>query len=173
MAQLFKIALWNANGITNHKHEVELFLTFNKIDILLISESHLTTNTSFKIPQYIIYNAAHPDTERRASAGAAIIIRNGIKHHMLDKVEEACLQAASIVLEDWHGPITVSAAYCPPNYPADKQIFINYFTQLVHRFLARCDYNVKHVSWGSRLPAPERGKILHAVINELHLNHLS
>lgn len=171
--KLYKIALWNANGILNHKHEVELFLSNNKIDIMLVSESHLPTKYIFKIPHYAVYNAAHPDASRKRRAGAAIIIRQGIKHFLLGKVEMPHIQAANVVIEDWLGPLTISAAYCPPNYPANKISFTNYFNELGNRFIAGGDFNAKNVSWGSRLTAPGRGKILYAVTQELRLQYLS
>ena len=43
MAQIFKVAFWNGNGILNYKYEeFESFLILNKIDMKLISESRLT-----------------------------------------------------------------------------------------------------------------------------------
>jgi exonuclease III len=46
MAKFLMIALWNANGLAQHKDEIQLFLRHNKIDILLISETHFTTKKS-------------------------------------------------------------------------------------------------------------------------------
>lgn len=92
---------------------------------------------------------------------------------MANKVEETYLQAVSLVIEDWIGPIAVSAVYCPPNYPPNKEAFTNLFKSLGNRFLAGGDYNAKHTSWGSRLTAPGRGRILHQVKQELKLDHLS
>lgn len=77
---------------------------------------------------------------------------------------------ATMVVEDLTGKITVSAAYCPSNYPANKQILVNI---LENRFLAGGDYNTKHTSWGSRLTAPGRGKTLYELMRELRLDHLS
>jgi hypothetical protein len=39
---VYKIAAWNANGLTQHLKEVEVFLITQKIDILLVSETHFT-----------------------------------------------------------------------------------------------------------------------------------
>jgi len=44
MAKFLRIAQWNAKGLAQHKGEVQLFLQQNKIDILLVSETHFTTN---------------------------------------------------------------------------------------------------------------------------------
>jgi exonuclease III len=41
MATTVRIAAWNANGLNNHIEEITVFLEANKIDILLISESHI------------------------------------------------------------------------------------------------------------------------------------
>jgi exonuclease III len=46
MAKFLRIALWNANGLAQHKDEILLFLQHNKIDILFISETHFTTKSS-------------------------------------------------------------------------------------------------------------------------------
>lgn len=93
-----------------------MFLALYKIDILLVSVYHLTSNTNFKMPSYITYNAAHPDIDRFARAGAAVIIRQGIKHHLLSNIEILFIQATSIEIEHWIDPIVISAVYCPPNY---------------------------------------------------------
>ena len=42
------IAIWNANGISNHKNEVEIFLKNNFIDIFLISDLILQANLTLK-----------------------------------------------------------------------------------------------------------------------------
>ena len=39
-----KIALWNANGVTQHRLELQIFLIDYNIDIMLITETHFTIN---------------------------------------------------------------------------------------------------------------------------------
>jgi len=56
-----RVALWNANGLSNHKLELQALLDMHKIDIALISETHLTFRTVFKIPHYTVYHTTHPD----------------------------------------------------------------------------------------------------------------
>jgi len=50
----------SANGLAQHKGEVQFFLQQNKIDILLVSETHFTTKTHFQIPQYSTYYTNQP-----------------------------------------------------------------------------------------------------------------
>jgi len=45
-----RVALWNANGLTNHKLELKTFLNMHKIDIALIFETHFTVRTMFNVP---------------------------------------------------------------------------------------------------------------------------
>jgi hypothetical protein len=53
--------------------EVEVFLNTQKIDILLVSETHFTEQNYVNIPNYIAYATNHPDGI--AHAGSAIIIK--------------------------------------------------------------------------------------------------
>lgn len=56
-----KILSWNANGITQHKLELQAILTEQNIDIAMISESHLTPTKNIKILGYKAYQSNHPD----------------------------------------------------------------------------------------------------------------
>jgi exonuclease III len=83
MAKFIKIALWNANGLAQHKDEVKTFLDHNAIDILLVSETHFTDRSYFKIPHYNAYFTNHPDNT--SHAGSGILIKN-ISHYELPKL---------------------------------------------------------------------------------------
>ena len=45
MATPLRVVLWNANGLSNHKLELQTFLDMHKIDIALISGTHFTSRT--------------------------------------------------------------------------------------------------------------------------------
>jgi exonuclease III len=51
--KFLRTALWNANGIQQHKKELEIFLQHNFIDIMLISETHFIDKSYFNIPKYL------------------------------------------------------------------------------------------------------------------------
>ncbi|PNF37846.1 hypothetical protein B7P43_G08372 [Cryptotermes secundus] len=78
--------LCNTNGLIKHKDEIETFLDHNAIDILLVSETHFTDRTLFRIPHYNAYFASHPDST--AHAGTGILIKNNISHYELPKFEK-------------------------------------------------------------------------------------
>lgn len=73
-----RIAFWNANGIVNKINEVELFIKTKHIDILLISESHLTHRSHIKIRGFDLISTNHPDG--KAHAGAAIFVKSTIRY---------------------------------------------------------------------------------------------
>jgi len=49
-----KIVLWNANGLAEHREEVKNYMQNQQVDIMLISETHFTTISYFKIPNYVL-----------------------------------------------------------------------------------------------------------------------
>jgi len=73
-----RISLWNANGVSRHKLELTQFLHDNHIDVMLLSETHLTNKYNFQIRGYVFYGTDHPDG--KAHGGTGILIRNRIKH---------------------------------------------------------------------------------------------
>lgn len=170
MNHTYKVALWNANGLSQHFREVESFVSLNKIDILLISETHFTERSYFRLPGFTTYDTKHPDG--RAHAGTAVLLRRNIKHHAIPPFETAHIQATSVCIEDWNGPLVLSAIYCPPRHNINKDQFEAFFRTLGNRFIAGGDYNAKHRSWGSRLNTP-RGRELHKSIRLNNLEAIS
>lgn len=65
MSKLLKIAIWNANGLSQHAQEMKAFINEHKLDIILVSETHFTNRSYFKIRNYTIYDTKHPDGTMR------------------------------------------------------------------------------------------------------------
>jgi hypothetical protein len=112
--KFFRIALRNANGLAQHKDEIQLFLQDNMIDILFISLTHFTTKSYFKIPQYNTYYTNHPDGN--AHTGAAVIMTQTISQYELPEYREDFLQATSIRVRTVSYELRASAVYSPPKY---------------------------------------------------------
>lgn len=165
-----KISIWNANGLVNHGQEIKSFITIHNLDVLLISETHMTTKSFIKIPNYSIYYTNHPAGTARG--GTAVIIKNKIKHNEIVKYSERNLQATAVEVEDWNGKLILAAVYCPPNLTIKTEQFESYFGTLGHRFIAGGDYNAKHHQWGSRLVTP-RGRQLYQAMVRNNMQHLS
>lgn len=112
MAQTLRIGLWNANGLANHRQEVEFFLNNQNLDVLLISETHFTDKNYFSIPRYNVYDTKHPDGT--AHGGTAVIVKSNLRQYESFKYEKEHIQATSVILEDKTGSLAVSAVYSPP-----------------------------------------------------------
>ncbi|KAL4084338.1 hypothetical protein QTP88_028162 [Uroleucon formosanum] len=102
------IFLWNANGILNNINELQLTLTENKIDIAMISETHLTQKNFLNIQDYEALRADHPDGS--AHGGTVLLVSRRIPHspfphHTSDKLQ---IIATSIVLNSI--PISFASA---------------------------------------------------------------
>lgn len=170
MAVKLKMVLWNANGFIQHQQEIQAFLYNENVDILLIAETHFTQRSYPKLQNYFIYHTNHPSGA--AHGGTAIIIKKNIKHFELPKSEHDFLQATTLVVEDWNGPITISAIYCPPKHTIKNEIFEQFFNTLGNKFIAGGDYNAKHTQWGCRL-VTTRGRELMKAMKNNNLNHVS
>ncbi|GFY46740.1 putative RNA-directed DNA polymerase from transposon X-element [Trichonephila inaurata madagascariensis] len=71
---------WNADGVRSRIVEIRDFVDKHSPDILLLQETHLRPEHSFKIPNYICYRTdrTHPAPGR---GGTAFLIKNCISHY--------------------------------------------------------------------------------------------
>ncbi|VVC39775.1 Endonuclease/exonuclease/phosphatase [Cinara cedri] len=83
--------------------------------------------------------------------GVAVIIKESIKHHELEKHPKEYLQATSVRVNDGGNGLTVSVIYCLPRCKVDDNKFTEFFRTLGSRFITRGDYNAKHTFWGLKL----------------------
>jgi exonuclease III len=156
-----RVVHWNANGPSNHKLELLTFLDMHKIDIALISETHFTSRTIFKIPHYSVYHSIHPDDTEHG--GVAVILRSSIRHHELLHHQSDKMQAATIRLDAHPWPLTISAIYCPPRHVISPDEYMTLFRSLGSRFLIGGDWNAKHTAWGPRLTTPKGRNVFKAI----------
>lgn len=86
----------NSNGLANHKNEILATLQNNRIDIALISETHLTNSSNFYLPGYQTFKTNHPDGT--AHAGVAIIVRSSLIFYPLPNIQTYHIKASGISL---------------------------------------------------------------------------
>ncbi|MXP61690.1 reverse transcriptase family protein [Pantoea sp. Taur] len=156
------ILLWNANGIRNHTNELTTLLHDKEIDVALITETRLTSKQHLNISQYNTYRTDHPDG--RAHAGTAVIIHQSLSHHLFPLPVNDFLQATAVKVMTFSFPITIAAAYCPPNKPISNNQFDTFLNSLGHHSLLGADLNAKHQQWGSRT-TNSRGRTLLSALN--------
>jgi len=168
--KILRIAQWNAIGLLNHKEEVQLFLFQNKIDILLVSETHFTSKTYFTIPGYNLCHTNHPDD--RAHGGTTILIRKTIQYTEQLQHAQPDMQATIIRVHGHQRYINIAAVYCPPRYNLKAQQYHSFFKLLEPSFIAGSDYNSKHTLWGCRVTIT-KGKELALLIHSQNYSFLS
>lgn len=99
--------------------------------------AHMANRSYFSIPNFYTYVTPHP--LRKAHGGTALIIRNKIKHHEIDKISKIYIQATSTSVEVTKVPILLTVVYCPPG----KIIKDEHFNMLGHHFIAVRDFKAK------------------------------
>ena len=160
---LLRIMTWNANGLSQRAHELDLFLKTNSIDVALISETHFSQRSFIKITGYTAYWTTHPS--ERARGGTAIFIKQNIVHFMQEEIREAYMQGTIVAVKFRSSVVNICAAYYPPKYKITRYQFTEVFKKLGPRFIIGGDFNVKHTAWGSRLITPGKGVELLSAIN--------
>lgn len=145
---IIKIDIWNANGLQQRLNELKIFLHSNKIDVMLISETHLTTKNYIKIPFYKVYDAKHPSS--KAHSGTAVKIRQDIQQFLHSSIAEVQTQITAVSIKASHCNIKLAAVYSLPKHKITVQQYVNIFKSLRNKFIAGGHYNAKHYLWGSK-----------------------
>lgn len=158
MDNKLRIAIWNANGLSQHIPELEIFLKNENIDICLVSETHLTKDSHITIFNYACYHSPHPSN--RARGGSAVLIKNNIQHYEEFKMESETMQVTTISIQAKHKVFKVAGIYCPPRSSPTGEDYTNLFQTLGNNFIIGGDLNAKHTYWGSRI-TNKKGKILY------------
>jgi len=126
--QILRIALWNANGLQIHKEELKLFLTQDKIDVMLISETHFNSRSHFTVTGCDNCLTNHPAD--KAHGGTAIFIKSHIAYAELPRFATPELQATIIKFQGPHRSVTITSTYCPPRYNLKAISFETFFLSL-------------------------------------------
>lgn len=158
-----RIVAWNANGLLQHREELQVFLDLNKVDICLISETHFTKESYLKIRGYCVYFANHP--QNTARGGSAVIIKSNILHDVGFKIETEKIQLMSVNIKTKQYELAVAAIYCPPKHNINNVEYLSMLRKLGEKFILGGDFNAKHTQWGSRL-ITNKGRELLAAITE-------
>jgi len=94
-----------------------------RIDVMLMSETHFTSRSHFKISGYNTCVTNHPAD--RAHGGTAILIKSQIPYAVLPGYASPELHATIINVRGPHRSITLASTYCPPKYNLKAPLFEN------------------------------------------------
>lgn len=164
------ILLWNANGILNNTNELQFVLKEENVDIALITESHLTTHSKFKMFGYDCLQAIHPDNT--AHAGTAILISTKIPHSPLSPISTQHMQLAATSIIINSVPTSIVSAYFHPGCPFPVEHLSQYLQSLNHSYIIGADFNAKHEAWGCQ-STNSRGRKLFNFVTTNHSKLIS
>ena len=128
---------------------------------MLVSETHFTVNTVFRIRGYRVYSTEHPSNKARG--GTAILIRESITHFEMDKFPQDYMQATSVNITMGSYQLAISSIYCPPRCTIISSQFSSFFATLGQCYIVGGDFNSKNKYWDSRLNTPKGRQLLEAV----------
>lgn len=165
-----RFGLWNANGLCQHRNEVETFIKNNQLDMLLVSETHFSERSYFNIQGFNLIKTNRPDGMARG--GSAILIKSNIIYEELLQYQTIGIQATMIKIKCGAKPIVFSAIYCRPRDQLKLADYMELFNQMGGAFIAGGDYNAKHTWWGSRINTT-KGRELYKCLRDMNYMAIS
>lgn len=143
-----RIASWNAAGLKNKLRDMTAFISQNKIDIMIVTETHLINTDNINIKGFHLYPVNHISNHRRG--GAAIFIKTSIRHiaAKIDMPHKVQCSITSVFLNSGEA-INISAVYLQPQESWTVNEFHDLLNKLGERFLALGDWNAKSSWWGN------------------------
>lgn len=145
------VICWNALGIRSKSIEFFSFLSRNKIDIGLVSETWLSNNATLSNSEYNCYRVDRVD---RTGGGVAIVVRKTLKHTLLPVINTKYIENIGVDVHFANNrKISFFSVYFPgrsrnslrgEHFKSDilKMININ------GPYLIGGDFNCRHRKWG-------------------------
>ena len=96
----------------------------------------------------------------KARGGAAVIIRESIKHYEELKYSINSIQASSVKVESKRYKFVVTALYSPPRHKIESNDYTKFLKTLGNKFIVGGDFNAKNKYWGSRFTLPKGRELL-------------
>lgn len=168
----FNLMIWNAQSVRNKKDEFLQFLDFGWVDVVLMSETHLTATDSCKHPNYITYRLDRDDGRR--GGGVAIFLRRGIKHLLLPCPKTKIMEALSIKIFLEDKPVVVSSIYFPGSSSSRDLTAFRQDLELLTSdpvTIVGGDFNSRHYSWNCSRNNSAGNTLYHLVQNDDLLIH--
>ena len=171
-----RILQWNANGIRPRRTKLIQFLSHNQYDLIFIQESHLSSDSTFRILGYKTVQKNRSMTRRETTNSTGnlggdvlILVKNGLTCTSLSTQSLSSLDPSSDYLAiavkvKEASPIHLFNVYVPPirssssdSRPKSFSPFLLPSSPTTYIF---GDFNSHHSSWDSHSPEDQSGKEL-------------
>lgn len=140
---MFKILQWNIRSITSNKDNLQYNIEEYHPNIILLSETWLKIDQTFKIPGY---NIIRQDRSTRGGGIASLIKDNLLfTDHVLSLSPPDGVNIHAFKVDH----LSIVNIYCPPNIVLPLDFWHNLTSALISPYLICGDINAQNPSWGS------------------------
>jgi exonuclease III len=151
-----KVIAFNANGISRQRYEFSKQLQDQKVDVALLSETHLKRHERFGIPNYTIYRTDHFPGRKGETA---VAIRKGIPHTNVDLPPLVSIEATGVYIPIGNKEVFLAAVYKSPSRTwSDTDIMK--LLAIRNKTVLAGDLNAKNPFWNSAVSNPSGEKLL-------------
>lgn len=140
---------WNTRSVQPKTEDLIDLLRTYKIDVAVLTETHLERTTKFSIAHY---NIVRRDRTHGRGGGVAILVRDTLNFRKLPDVDTFVIESIGIELEDAVDvDLKIFAAYCPEqcqfNNGTARQFQSDLGKLTRGKFLICGDLNARHEPW--------------------------
>lgn len=153
--------MFNAQSVPLHIDEIKDFVNKRNPSVLLLTETHLTTNIDDFEVSIDGYDILRVDSTSRHTGGVCVYIKQGLKYTRVNEYvvhKNYWVLAVKVTIKKWTA--TVTCIYRSPN--GSQARFLEFFEGLCEeystasgRIILMGDFNI---NWGSDLYYPEKLK---------------
>jgi hypothetical protein len=142
-----KVVAFNANGISRQRYQLSKQLQTLRIDVALLSETHLKPHERFSIKNCHIYrNDRHPGVK----GGTAVAVKKGVHHSYVDLPPLISIVATGVCISVGRKEILLAAVYRSPARDwTDTDV--KELLSLKDKAVLVGDLNAKYPVWNSQL----------------------
>jgi len=158
-----RIMFWNCQGVNRKRLELLNLVQEKKIDIILLNETHLSSNKQFKLPNFITYSTNKRMMNGRPPAGGTAILINRKFSHLQVKILTNSITNTTIQLRLGQYDLRLISVYKSPKSALQIKDIENLLDSHPNVIIAG-DLNAKHGAWNSR-KNNQAGKILNEYLN--------
>lgn len=157
-----KVLNWNACSIKAKRIELVDFIGRHNIDVGLLTETHLTANDNFSVPNH---STVRLDRSHARGGGVAIIVKKGLRFTVLPHFKTTIIEAIGVELQTSTGSIRFVAAYCPRQCFFSNGMAAQFKNDLAaisrtkSKFIIGGDLNAKHELW-KNIQCNQNGRLL-------------
>lgn len=158
-----RILFWNCQGVSRRRLELLQLAQDQKIDVILLNETHLPTHRQFKLPNYFSYYTNKTQTGNQPPAGGtAILVNRNLIHHSTS-VSTSSITNTIAHIHIGNSDLSLISVYKSPGTALDTSD-LDALLGISENVIIAGDLNAKHQSWHSRVNN-NAGRILSQYIN--------